>query len=280
MSLELVNSLVWPNGMPLEVRQVWAKLLAQVLVPIHAALRNTGVNDYSDMVNRAAVHECSDNEDLCDSLPFQDLTARMLTLEKRICNLEAFAIQERVPSEEAHFSAAFRSSRAEYFEDDVKLAQRRAARLRSPSPLVRPVYEHSTGGYTLLPQSAISKLVAAGVIEEEMGGRLVRMPPQWNQPQHNQEVPNLQEEVNPHMQPQMQTQTAQHMLVVDQQLHSQMQSQMPSGMMLVAGQQLQPHMQPQQMQPLMPPHMLFAGQQLQSQMQSHMEPQTAPSQSR
>jgi hypothetical protein len=88
MSSELMSTLVWPEGMGPQVKQVWVRLLAQVLVPIHAAMRDTGANDFSDMVNRAAVLERTDEDDLSDSLPLQDLTAKMLTLEKRISNLE------------------------------------------------------------------------------------------------------------------------------------------------------------------------------------------------
>jgi hypothetical protein len=53
-------------------------------------------------------------------------------------------------------------------------------------------------------------------------------PPMWHQPQHNQEAPDLQEQMNQQMQPQMQMQTAPHMYagcVADQQLHPQMQPQ-------------------------------------------------------
>ena len=57
MSSELMDTLVWPDAMGPEVKQVWVRLLAQVLVPIHAAMRHTSVNDFSDMVNRAAVLE-------------------------------------------------------------------------------------------------------------------------------------------------------------------------------------------------------------------------------
>jgi hypothetical protein len=275
MASELMSILVWPDEMGPQPKQVWVRLLAQVLVPIHAAMRDIGANDFSVIVNRAAVLERTDVDDISDSVPLQDLTAKILKLEKRVSNLEACVIEARVPSREAHFSAAPRSSRTEHVEDDVTQAQRRAARLRSPSPLVRPVHEHATGGYTLLPQSAISKLLASGVIQEEMSGRLVRMPPLWHQPQHNQEAPDLQEHMNPQMQPQMQMQTAPPMLVQDPQPHQQIQPQMPSHM----GQQLQPYIMQPQMQPQMPPHTPSAGQQLQPQMQLQMQPQTAPSQS-
>jgi hypothetical protein len=98
--------------------------LAHVLVPIHATMRHTGVHDFSDMVNRAAVLERTDS----DNLPIQDLTSRILTLEKAhfqprgVCARGGCAhgggklcvLQAGVPRGEASFSAAFRSSRAEH----------------------------------------------------------------------------------------------------------------------------------------------------------------------
>ena len=110
MSSELMDTFVWPDGMGPQVQQVWVRLLAHVLVPIHATMRHTGVHDFSDVVNRAAVLERTDS----DSLPIQDLTSRILMLAERTSNLEVCVLEARVPSGEASFSAASRSSRAEH----------------------------------------------------------------------------------------------------------------------------------------------------------------------
>jgi hypothetical protein len=67
MSSELMVLLVWPDGMGPQVKHVWARLLAQVLVPIQTALQHTGVNDFSDMVNRAGVPDRTNVDDLSDS---------------------------------------------------------------------------------------------------------------------------------------------------------------------------------------------------------------------
>ena len=259
MSSELMDTLVWPEGMGPQVKQVWVRLLAQVLVPIHAAMRHTGENGFSDMVTREAVLERTDKDDLSDSLPLQDLTARIVTLEERISNLELRVFQAGVPSGEGHVSAASQSSCVEqHAEGDVKRAQRTAARRhRSPSPLVRPVHDHGTGNYMLLPQSAVSELLAAGVIEEEIGGGLVKYPLLWQQPQHHQEAPDMQ------VQPQMQTQTAPQMMDAGPQLQPHLQPQMQPPYMLVAGCGPTVAAVGQQLQP----HMLVAGQQLQPHMQ-------------
>ena len=261
MSSELLDTLVWPEGMGQEVRQVWVRLLAQVLVPIHAALRHTGENGFSDMVTREAVLERTDKDDLSDSLPLQDLTARIVTLEERISNLELRVFQAGVPSGEGHVSAASQSSCVEqHSEGDVKRAQRTAARRhRSPSPLVRPVHDHGTGSYMLLPQSAISELLAAGVIEEEMGGRLVKYPPLWPQSRHHQEAPDVQ------VQLQMQSQAASQMTDAGPQLQPHLHPQVQPPYMLVAGCGPTVAAVGQQLQP----HMLVAGQQL----HPHMQPQ-------
>ena len=95
------------------------------------------------MVNRAGVLDRTNVDDLSDSLPLQDLTARMLMLEERFSKLEVCVLEARVPSGAACLSAARRLSHAGH---DVKWAQRTAARLRSPTPLVRPVREPGAGG--------------------------------------------------------------------------------------------------------------------------------------
>jgi hypothetical protein len=225
MTTELVDMMVWPKKMDLNTKQVMARVLAQVLVPIHAAMRHTGVNDeFSDIVNRVAVLERTDKDDLFDRLPFQDLRARVLTLEERISELEVCVSEVRVPSGEASVSAAYKSSPTELVEEYVKRAQQKAAtrRQRSPSPLMRPVHEHGTDSSAmLLTQSAITELLKAGVIKEGTDGRLVRNQQMRHQPQHQQEAPDTQ------VQPQTQTQTAPQMMMVE-------------------GQQWQPQMQPQQ----------------------------------
>jgi hypothetical protein len=38
-----------------QVKQVWVRPLANVLVPFHATMQHTGVHDFSDMVNPVAV---------------------------------------------------------------------------------------------------------------------------------------------------------------------------------------------------------------------------------
>jgi hypothetical protein len=227
MSSELVGKLVWPKSMEDNVKHVWARLFAQVLLPIHAEMRHTSVNDASDMVNRVAI-ERTVKDDIVGRLPSQDVRARVLTLEERISELEVCVSEVRVHSAEASLSAAYTASPPEHVEEVVKRAQRTAAaRCRSPSPLMRPVHEHGTGSAMLLPQYAVSEMLKAGVIEKQADGRLVRNSQMRQQPQQHLEAPDIQ------VQPQTQTQT-----------------QTAPQMMMSEGLQWQPQMQPQQTVPV------------------------------